>query len=98
MEIQTQTSNQNKENIQKITKTRLHGYLQHKVAKTLKGRHPYKPVVFKDLRHPNWVTTPVSENIIPKMKGNYKIQESLYKIKFPKYFTLCFRLIKCFNI
>ena len=67
METQTQTNN--KENVRTVTRTRVHGYLQHKVAETLKGRHPYKPVAFKELKNPKWVTTPVAENIIPKMKG-----------------------------
>ena len=65
--IQT-TNIENKAQIK--MRTKVHGYLQHRVPFMLKGRHPYKPIDFKKMSHPDFVTVPVSEDVIPKMISN----------------------------
>jgi hypothetical protein len=72
-----QTNKENKPNT--ITKTKIHGFLKHVVPKTLQGRHPYQVVDFKKMSQTEHITTPVSDQIIPKMKGKINKRHSLTK-------------------
>jgi hypothetical protein len=65
-------SEESKENrSDQIIKTKIHGYLKHVVPKTLQGRHPYQVVDFKKQFQSEHITTPISDQIISKMKSRW---------------------------
>lgn len=68
---QNTSTQANKENEKSLTtKTLIHGYLKHVVPNTLQGRHPYRSKDFKKRFQSPHITTPVSDQIISKMKSN----------------------------